>query len=80
MLPLGHAADGVDGNGAVFALLDGLFLLDWAVNDGPEPGCNDAADVDDNGVVFALLDALALLDWAFGDAEVPAERSADSAE
>ena len=61
----------IDGNGTVFALVDALYLLEWAFTAGPAPQCDDAADVDDNGVLFPLIDALALLDWAFKSGPVP---------
>ncbi|MCI0637281.1 MAG: hypothetical protein L0206_25700, partial [Actinobacteria bacterium] len=61
----------INGNGVVFALVDALYLLDWAFTEGDDPPCMDAADVNDNGVVFALVDALALLDWAFTEGDDP---------
>ena len=61
----------VDGNGSVSALLDSLYLLDWAFNGGASVPCEDAADVDGNNTLSALLDSLALLDWAFNGGDVP---------
>ena len=61
----------VDGNGTVFALLDTLYLLQFAFSGGPAPVCSDAADADDNGTVFALIDGLFLLQWGFVNGPVP---------
>ncbi len=60
-----------DGNGAVSALLDALFLLTWGFGSGDDPPCLDAADVDDSGAVSALLDALYLLQWTFTGGDEP---------
>ncbi len=60
-----------NGNGDVFALTDGIFLLEWSFLDGREPPCLDAADVDDSGTISGLLDALYLLEWNFTDGESP---------
>jgi hypothetical protein len=61
----------VSGDGTVFALVDGIAILEWAFNSGPEPTCRDAADVDDNGTVFALVDVIFLLEWAFNSGALP---------
>ncbi len=60
-----------NGNGTVTAILDALYLLQYAFLGGPEPPCMDAADVDGNGIVAGLLDALYLLQWAFLDGAAP---------
>ena len=63
----------VDGNGTLSALLDSLYLLQWAFTSGNAPLCMDAADADDNGTVSALLDSLMLLQFQFqGGVPVPA--------
>jgi len=60
-----------DGDGAVSAIVDALFVLDWAFNNRPSPPCLDAADANDNGAVGALTDALFLLQWGFLGGPVP---------
>ena len=50
----------VNGNGAVSALTDALFLLRMFFQGGPSYACADAADIDDNGQTpgsFALIEA-----------------------
>ena len=61
----------VDGGGTVGALVDALFLLRWAFDEGDDPPCMAAADVDGGGTVGALVDSLYLLNWAFGDGDDP---------
>ena len=60
-----------DGNGAVFGLLDALFILQFAFSGGATPTCMDAADADGNGAVFGLLDALYLLQFSFSNGPAP---------
>ena len=56
----------VDGDTAVAALTDALYLLQFGFVPGsPVPPCTDAADVDDNGAVNSLVDAQYLLLFGF---------------
>ena len=63
----------VDGNGSVFSLLDGLYLLEWGFTAGPEIPCQRAADADDDGVVFPILDAIMILGFGFTGGAAPPE-------
>lgn len=50
-----------DANGVLNGLVDTLFILAFAFQQGPTPPCMEAADVDGNGDFNGLLDALYLL-------------------
>ena len=66
----------VDGNGQVFSILDGLYLLEWGFTLGPPPFCFDAADADDNGEVFPILDAITIFNWGFTGGPAPPDPGA----
>ena len=68
----------VDGDGAVSAMMDALYLLEWGYLEGPAPLCEDAADIDDDGVASPVADAIALLSWEFQGAEPPADPGPDT--
>ena len=59
----------VDGSGAVFAIIDAVYLLEFGFVDGPAPPCDTAADVDADGAILPILDAVYLLSFAFQGAE-----------
>ncbi len=61
----------MNGDGAAFAIVDAIALLEWAFLAGPEPPCLDAADAHDGGTIFALTDALYLLLWGFAHGPAP---------
>ena len=61
----------VDGSGAISALVDAIFLLQFGFSAGDAPPCGDAADVDDNGSVAPLVDSLFLLSYGFSSGIAP---------
>ena len=61
------------GDGTVSGIGDGLFLLRYGFQEGPEPPCMDAADADDGGSVSGLSDGLFMLRWGFQEGAPPPE-------
>ena len=53
----------VDSNGVVEGFIDGLFVLNYGLAQGPVPDCLAAADVNDDGVVLPLNDGIYLLTY-----------------
>ena len=60
-----------DGNGDFVGLVDGLFILIWNFQGGPEPPCLVAADADGDEVVNGLVDTLYLLAHQFAGGPPP---------
>ena len=58
-----------DGNGAVVALLDTLFMFNYLIGE-ESIDCLDAADTNDDGNVN-VLDCVFLLHYAFANGEEP---------
>ena len=61
-----------DNDGAINALIEALYMLDFGFLGGPAPVCDDAADVDDNGIIEPLIEALYILGWGFSGGPPPA--------
>ena len=60
-----------DGSGEFMGLVDGLFILTWNFQGGPEPPCLVAADSDGDEILNGLVDALYLLAHQFGGGPPP---------
>lgn len=60
-----------DGSGDFAGLVDGLFVLTWVFQNGPEPPCLSASDADGDGVQNGLVDAIYILDHQFGSGPPP---------
>lgn len=62
----------VDTNGVINALVDAMFLLNFAFTGGAAPACADSADADDDGVVNGLVDGTYILGYGFLGGPPPA--------
>jgi hypothetical protein len=54
-----------NGDDTFSALIDTLFMLEWAFLDGDEPGCTDRLDANDDESINTLVDGLYILEFAF---------------